>query len=801
MLTTNIIKMGIRIKRFALALLLIGSISWLLCGYSREDENARLQYYVEQSQGYYRRAVELYKDMIPKAKDPGKLRLGLGQLYYSHGEFKEAINTLQGLDIPLARKFLALSYYRLGNFTDALEVFSRSAPEDEEYLYYYGLTCEKLNLFDRAKDIYKRISSSGFALLARQRLNAIGTQAGQLSIKRLNPVISAIISGAAGTREYPQAGALILLADEKISVTQDNTQVSEVHYLVKILNERGKERFSESHIDYDSTYEKVELEYARTIRPDGTVMDVGASHMRDVSKYLNFPLYSNARVFIISFPEISAGSVIEYKLKIYRSQLINKKDFVLAYSVQSADPVIAEKFVLEVPQDRAVNIKILNDRYNNFTAVLKPTRQDKDGRLIYSWHFKDIPQIIPEANMPPEAEINPAFLISSFSSWEQVYDWWWALARDKIKPSAAIRQKVRQLTANQSSAEARIRSIYNFCAKEIRYVAVEYGQAGYEPHQAEDIFKNKYGDCKDQSILLVTMLKEAGFKSWPVLISTRDYYDLNPDFPSVLFNHCIAAVSLKGKTVFLDPTAETCSLGDLPAADQKRKVLLFKENGYAVEKTPLYPARHNSVKQILNIKINGREQIQAQKDIFTQGVYEQIQRYWLLYTPPELIEDKLKEKIQEVSIGARLQSYKIENLYNLNKPVILKYRFLGPEYFTVAGRFRILPQLSEFDASIVAKDERSYPVDFGLLESRESLVEIEIPQGLNIKYIPENVSEDNPWLNFTAEYTRKNNVIQFHQKLEMKTETISQDQYPLFKRAYEILAKKAKQRIILERAK
>jgi hypothetical protein len=182
-------------------------------------------------------------------------------------------------------------------------------------------------------------------------------------------------------------------------------------------------------------------------------------------------------------------------------------------------------------------------------------------------------------------------------------------------------------------------------------------------------------------------------------------------------------------------------------------------------------------------------------------VYEQIERLWFLYTPPELIEEKLKEKIQEVSIGAQLKSYKIENLDNLNKPVVLNYKFFGPEYFTAAGKLRILPQLFELDTSLVAKDKRRYALDFGLLDSKETTVEIEIPADFDIKYIPENVSAENPWLSFKAEYIRKNRTLKFHQKLEIKRDTVNQEEYPEFKNAFENLAKKVKQRMVLERIK
>jgi tetratricopeptide (TPR) repeat protein len=717
----------------------------------------------------------------------------------SRSDFASATEEFKRTDNPLANKFLAICYYNQGYYTDALKILDEEKNPDDESLYYYGLTCEKLNLFDKALDSYKKIKSDKFFGRARQRLGVIEKQAKPVHIKEINADVNRIISSAPSAENYPQAGAQILFCDEKIEITPDNKEISYLHYVVRILNERGKESFSEAHIEYDSTYEKIELEYARTIKPDGVVVDVGSRHIRDVTKYLNFPLYSNARVYIISFPEIAEGANIEYKLKVIRNQLINKKDFIMGYPVQSSEPIITANFTIELPQEKTLHIKTLNEKYNNFAADLKPRVEQKADKIIYRWQFRNIPQIIPESNMPPMVEINPTLLVSTFDRWDDMYSWWWGLARDKMTADDAIKEKTGELTRGDISDEAKVRKIYNFCAKEIRYVAVEYGQAGYEPHQAADIFRNKYGDCKDQAILLVTMLKKAHFSAWPVLIGTKDYYNLNEDFPSMLFNHAIAAVSLNDKIVFLDPTAETCSFGDLPAADQGRHVLVCREDGYKIENTPLYPAQHNLARQIMDIKINADESITAEKAIFSFGVYDQAQRYWLLYTVPELIREQIESKIQETSIGARLNSYNINNLEDLDKPVELNYRFQGPEYFTIGGKLRIMSQLASLDTSIVAKDKRRYPIDFDILDTKEAGFNILLPSNFVLKYMPLDLIEDNPWFKFTAEYKHQDNKLIFRQRIELKKNIVSENEYPDFKNFFESLAKKMKQRIVLER--
>ncbi|MFH0912822.1 MAG: DUF3857 domain-containing protein [Candidatus Omnitrophota bacterium] len=775
----------------------------LLCssaGCTQKDELKQAQDYIKESQDYYQRAVGLYKDLIAKGKDLDRLHFQLGQLYYKQGQLKEAVEEFQKTRDPYAKKFLAISYYRLGNFTDALGLFNQGEIPDDEYLYYYGLTCEKLNLFDKAVGIYKKIRAKEFVSASLTRINIIEKQAPQAGhVKDIDPGAYEILENAPQEEKYPQAGALILFCDEKIEVTAQNTQIISLRYVVKILNERGKEDFSESHIEYDSTYDNIELEYARTIKPDGTMVEVGSRHIRDVSKYLNFPLYSNARVYIISFPEITEGASIEYKVKIRRNQLVNKKDFITAYPIQAQEPIIAANFSITIPKEKALYLKILNEQYNDFGADLEPKTQEEDGRLIYSWQFKNIPQIIPEANMPAGAQINPAILVSTFSSWQEVYNWWWQLAQDKIQTDPAIKNKVHELIINQDSEEKKVRAIYNFCAQKIRYVAVEYGQAGYEPHLAGDIFKNKYGDCKDQAILLVTMLKEAGLSSWPVLIPTKENYNLNEDLPAIFFNHCIVATALKDGIVFLDPTAETCSFGDLPEDDQARRVLIIKEDGYQIRDTPLYPAEHNLKKQYARIKINSDETIIAEKSISTYGAYDQLQRYWMIYTPPELVKEALKEKIQDISIGATLDSYEIKNLEDLNTPVVLNYAFRGTEYLTDAGKTQIMPQLAKLDATLAAKDKRKYPIDFSVLNTEETVSEIEIPAGLIIKYMPVSISEDSPWLKFIVEYKQKDNKIYFRQKAEIKRCIISEEDYSVFKIFFESLTKKIKQRIVLEK--
>ncbi|MCM8796357.1 MAG: DUF3857 domain-containing protein, partial [Candidatus Omnitrophica bacterium] len=447
-------------------------------GCSRHTSESTPAELAKKSGDYYREALAAYNNALARSRDAEKLRFELGRLYFEHGDFTSAIAEFKKTDSPQAKKLLAISLYKKGDFADALEAFSHNELKDDESLYFYGLTAEKLNLFDEALKAYLKINSASLKQDVRVRIEAIEKEAGILHIKEADPKVYAIIKDAPTLAEYPQAGALILYCDETIEITPDNRQISVLHYLVKILNERGKEKFSETHVDYDSTYEKVKLVYARTIRPDGRVVDVGARHIRDVSRYLNFPLYSNARAYIISFPEIAEGSIIEYKVILHNNRLINEKDFMTAYMLQDDEPIIAANFTLRLPIDRGIHLKTVNERYNDFDATLSPVVKQEGNFMVYKWQFKNIPQIIPEPSMPPMAEVNPTFFVSTFNSWDDIYKWWWGLASGKMNLDSQIRDKVRELTRNKKTEKEKAAALYNFCAQKIRYVAVEYGQAG-----------------------------------------------------------------------------------------------------------------------------------------------------------------------------------------------------------------------------------------------------------------------------------------------------------------------------------
>ncbi len=248
-----------------------------------------------------------------------------------------------------------------------------------------------------------------------------------------------------------------------------------------------------------------------------------------------------------------------------------------------------------------------------------------------------------------------------------------------------IKAKVEELIQDKETAEEKAASIYHWVAEKIRYIAVEYGEAGFEPHEASEVFKNKYGDCKDQAVLLIGMLRYAGIPAYPVLISTRGNWRLDDNFPALVFDHAMVLAKIGETPVFLDPTGETVPFGDLPRSDQNRKVLILSEGKAEIETVPLFSADQNKFILKMNLRISEDETIWGTRQIFTFGVYDQGQRWWIKYTKPALIKEQLKSVINSFSPGVELLDYHISNAEELGRPIEITVKFRGPKFFNLAG--------------------------------------------------------------------------------------------------------------------
>jgi transglutaminase-like putative cysteine protease len=158
-----------------------------------------------------------------------------------------------------------------------------------------------------------------------------------------------------------------------------------------------------------------------------------------------------------------------------------------------------------------------------------------------------------EYDVPPWYNIQPYCHISTLDDWKQVGEW--AEEVFSFTDDQDIKEVFAEIYDGGESKERQIIKAIDFVQNEIRYMGVESGIGSHRPFPPVQVLKQRYGDCKDKSLLLVHMMEELGVEAYPLLVSTTLRHRVKELPPSPFhFDHVIVVYYYDGKTFFVDPT-------------------------------------------------------------------------------------------------------------------------------------------------------------------------------------------------------------------------------------------------------
>ena len=385
-----------------------------------------------------------------------------------------------------------------------------------------------------------------------------------------------------------------------------------------------------------------------------------------------------------------------------------------------------------------------------------------------------------------DRETFPQLSYWTLKDWNIISKWYNKLFREQMKANEDLERFTKELIADKKTEEEKINAIFNFVSQNIRYIAVLLGPHTHKPHEAFEIFRKRYGDCKDKTVLLLTMLKIAGIQGMPALVpATGKYFD--DSMPSInAFNHVIAAVPFQDKYFWLDATNETASF-DSPPFTLPTKVFLINEDGsYRFVTTPSL----NNKKDYYQLDIRYHIESEGNADIdytyqFFGKAAESI-RYSFKYAPPEQ-----RKKFFENS-GIEVKSLQLGSFTDTRNPFIIKLSGTMKNLAQVLDEeTMVLSNIVSFDAykDITAANDRRYPISLNQSVYAIENNSFKFPAGFKIKRLPQNYSFDKPFRFRSEKYSFNDSV--FNISVESKNEeyTLPIDNIHEFKKYAEELQK------------
>jgi tetratricopeptide (TPR) repeat protein/transglutaminase-like putative cysteine protease len=390
----------------------------------------------------------------------------------------------------------------------------------------------------------------------------------------LSPVLAQVKSGekpASAAQDFSKEAYVIEKLYTRITAEADGSDTRERTAEIRILADAGVKAFAVLSFTYTSANEVVDVDYVRVRKPDGTEVKTPDYNIQDMPADVtrSAPMYSDIHEKHVAVKGLAVGDVLEYLIR-YR---VVKPQVPGQFWYE--DSFITEGIV----KDERLEISLPSDKYVKVVSPdFKPEIKEAGGRRIYLWTHSNLevkekdPHEIPR-RVPP----NPSVQVTTFATWEDIGRWYGSLQKDPLEVTPAIQAKAAELTKGLKTDDEKIHALYNFVALQFHYIGLDFGIGRYQPHAADDVLGNGYGDCKDKHTLLASLLKAAGIDAWPALIHASR--KLDPEVPSpAQFNHVITVVPRGDQMIWLDTTPEVAPYQLLMTMLRDKQALVIPSN-------------------------------------------------------------------------------------------------------------------------------------------------------------------------------------------------------------------------------
>lgn len=542
-------------------------------------------------------------------------------------------------------------------------------------------------------------------------------------------------------------GAYILKKDVLLKLNKNYGLKAYITESVKILSQRGINKYSEVIVPFSEKYQKIKLLYAYTLLKGMFKVPVGKHAVNIVSPdfAVNYPAYSDIKYLTLSMPAVEDGSVINFSYEIDNFKPLIKNGVFYTNYFSYTIPVRKIDFSLIYPE--GINVNLYLHKLSKY-AVSKKFVYIKNKKFVeLDASLSNIAAIKKESYMPPIKNLRSYIAVSTYNSWNNLLNKVNAMFIKAEKPTGKIKEFVKSALKNDKDKNGRQKaaSIYYSFVKSFRYIGIGYGINGYKPEPAGTTFANGYGDSKSLAALLITMLKVEGIDAYPVLMPSLNTADLNiknvslKQFDSVIVGFTLREKG-KNKEYYLYPDSSSYKAFKIPFGLAGRKgAAILRRNGFKFISTPTEKPNQNEKIFLLKGRIGKNGTLKGRISIIYKGLYSNFERTSLKNINNYRKKIKAANFLYDFIPGAGIETFKYKNIKKINKNVKLNIKFFDRNYGVLKGDKLVFHSVIPVDMSLtrlVLKRKRLYPLIIGYPFEHIGKIKIKIPEKSDIYYLP-----------------------------------------------------------------
>ncbi|HTV42510.1 MAG TPA: DUF3857 domain-containing protein [Candidatus Sulfotelmatobacter sp.] len=611
--------------------------------------------------------------------------------------------------------------------------------------------------------------------------------------------------------KYPNCDSAIVDQNSVRDYHADGTGACQDETFTKVLTEKGRRDNRELSFFFMLPYWTEEVAKVEVIKPDGTIVpvDVAANSKESIDdSQMSENIYdANDRILTVNIPQLDVGDTVHVISRqiIHRSIMPNEYDEENVF--EGTSYIHHWSYVVHAPANLPLVSTALRDQIPGTITASTVTNGDE---IVYNWEVNNVQRMFDEPDMPPYDMVLQRLFVSTVPKWQDISKWYWNLSKPHLDMTTPeMKQTVDELTANAPTDLDKVKAIFYYVSKNIRYTGetLETNRPGFEPHDVCITFNKKYGVCRDKAGLLVAMLRLAGFQAYPVLINIGAIRDMHVPQPD--FDHAITCVELKkGEYTLMDSTDEN-TRDLLPSYDCNRSYLVCRPEGETLRLSPVpSPDKHMLYVKTTGI-LDANGVLDATSELSFEGVNDDAYRNHLSHLKPDEQKDFFEGRLKESIPGARLISYRLtpENIVDTSIPLHVELKFSAVGLTANGGGKSVvsLPLISRglgvanrILLGDVGLQKRKYPLIIETTCGVREDMSLKLTGGFAAPLeIPELSSVNDGSMSYSENVSCANNSLECSRELKLKTVEFSPAQYSKLKQALKDMAYDGRKNLIM----
>ncbi len=610
-------------------------------------------------------------------------------------------------------------------------------------------------------------------------------------------IISAVIFVLAASAQDAMPDAAIEKYDMYFDMSSAESGTCNVTIRTHVMRQGGSK--SGNFVLYTDSFRELSS-FSGEISSRGKV--IKKLKMQDLTKVLASSGLADDTFLHTYILTVAAPYTVEYSYKVtFRRGISSFPTFFPVFRPNVT--LVSGSYVISVPAGTAIN----------YSSRLTPERGTAGKKEIWSWQTENYKGYAEESLMPDIRELVPyvyacpvMFSLGGAkgcqSNWDELGAWLYGLQKDTKEIPETLRATLREMTADARSDYEKIKIIYDYLRKTTRYVSIQLGIGGLKPSPASEVLKSGFGDCKALANYMQAMLEAVGIKSEYLIVDTEDRH-LLPGYASLgQMNHAMLCVPMEKDSLWIECTNPSYPLGYLHDGIADHEVVLITPEGGKKVTAGGYDDSGRAENEFMDVALSadGSAKCRIRRDLYTDAIEPYID---FNDRKPETKRKILTSKYNCLCNNASAESISDNfGTFFMNGEIPelnVTFSMDVPSYAKVSGG-RIFVPLNQSGVKMAyGKAERINTINIDESGTAVDSVRIVIPEGFAVEHIPENVSVESAFGQFSSEAKPVDGGIMVVQSLSFRKGCYPKETYQEYRSFAKAVTKAYESKLVLVR--